>query len=96
MLFIQMVLGHVHASTNSMESNASCYSIICLTRCDGHYSIATPLRPLSVPDSEVLRLLLRPDALNNLDLLAAGQLSYLSHRVLGLMDTYLDTKARVT
>ena len=96
MLFIQMVLGHVHASTNSMESNASCYSIICLTRCDGHYSIATPLRPLCVPESEVLRLLLRADALNNLDLLAAGQLSYLSLRVLGLMDTYLDTKARVT
>ena len=78
-----------------MESNAFWYNIISLTRCDGHYSIATPLRPLSVPDSEVLRLLLRPDALNNLDLLAAGQLSYLS-RVLGLMDTYLDTKARVT
>ena len=67
-----------------------------LLLCDGHYSIATPLRPLSVPDSEVLRLLLRPDALNNLDLLAAGQLNYLSHRVLGLMDTYQVTKARVT
>ena len=78
-----------------MESNAFWYSIISLTRCDVHYSIATPLRPLSVPDSEVLRLLLRLDALNYLDLLAAGQLSYLNLRVLGLMDTYLDTK-RVT
>ena len=91
-----MVLGHAHASTISMESNAFWYSTISITRCDGQYSIATPLRPLSVPDSEVLRLLLRPDALNNLDLLAAGQLSYLSHRVLGLMDTYQDSKARVT
>ena len=96
MLLIQMVLGHVHASTISMESNAFWYSIISRTRCDGHYSIATPLRPLSVPDSEVLRLLLRPNALNNLDLRAAGKLNYLSHRVLGLMDTYQVTKARVT
>ena len=96
MFFIQMVLGHVHASTNLMESNASLYSITCLIRCVVQYSIATVLRPLSVTDSEVPRLLLLPDALNNIDLLAAGKLIYLSHRVLCLMDTYLDTKARVT
>ena len=87
-----MVFDNVHASTISMESNAFWYSIISLTRCDGQYSIATPLRQLFVPDSEVLRLLLRPNALNNLDLLAAGKLNYLSHRVRGLMDTYQDSK----
>ena len=96
MLLIQMVLGHVHASTISMESNAFWYSIISLTRCDGHYSIATPLRPLSVPDSEVLRQLLRPNALNNLDLLAAGKIELpksTGSRPNGHVPSY---KARVT
>ena len=67
-----------------------------LLLCDGHYSIATPLRPLSVPDSEVLRQLLRPNALNNLDLFAAGNIELpksSGSRPNGHMPGY---KARVT
>ena len=59
-----------------------------LLLCDEQYSIATPLRPLSVPDSEVRK----QGCLNNLDMHDAGKIELLSQRFLGLMATYQDTK----